>query len=329
MNGEKLWERSPIPGAMNKIAVLDTGYKSYEYEYLLFTQHGYELVIYKGQAGDNQLKFEFAREAVGILVRGTGVSAKELAQMPHLKAIVRYGVGFDNIKLEDAKKKEIRVANVQGYANHAVSDHALALIFSCMRDLTAAPGKTFGEPTRKNIFEMHNKTLGIIGIGRIGGQLSLKATSLFKRTLAYDPYKSEGQISALKAQKVGLSELLRECHVISLHCNLTKETLHMLNKSRFGEMKLKPIIINTARGPVIDERAMLSALDKGLIHSAGLDVFEKEPPGSAQTELLDHPHVLSTPHIAWYSDHAMQILQKRAAENMIGLLTGNIVDDEL
>ncbi len=133
----------------------------------------------------------------------------------------------------------------------------------------------------------------------------------------------------LHVKKTDLDSLLRDSHVISLHCNLSSETRYMIDESSLARLGRKPVIINTARGAVIHEKALLAALNSGAIHSAGLDVFENEPTGEAQSELLNHPHVVSTPHVAWYSDYAMQKIHTRASENMIALLQGKEVNDEL
>lgn len=313
----------------SKIAILNTGYESYAYEKDLFSSHGYELIIYDKSRQDRDLKYRFAREAVGLLVRELLIDERALEIMKEVKVIVRYGVGYDNIDLNACRKRKIRVANVQGYANHSVSDHALALMFACTRDLEGSKKGTFSKPSRPDMFELHEKTMGIIGLGRIGSQFSLKVAPLFDRILAYDPYKTLGYVESFGAQKVGLSTLLRKSHVISLHCNLTGETKHILDSKTFSEMKEKPVIINTSRGAVIDEAAMLMALNSGSIHSAGLDVFEREPPGEEQQPLLDHPQVVYTPHIAWYSETSIISLQRKAARNLIDLLNGKQIEDEL
>ena len=314
---------------MKQIAILDTGYESYNYEQQLFAKHGFHLSIYNGPDKDAVKKYAFARKAVGIMVRELVIGDDALTIMPDVKAIVRYGVGYDNIHMKAVKKRNIRVANVQGYANHSVSEHALALMFACTRDVEGSRQGEFSKPTREDVIELHNKTLGIIGIGQIGSQFSKKASPLFKRTIAYDPYKPPAHIKSCRAEKTTLLELLSESHVISLHCNLTDETRHIIDETAFGRMSNRPVIINTARGPVVDEKALLNALNSGVIHSAGLDVFEKEPPGKDQEELLEHPHVVSTPHIAWYSERSIVELQRRAADNLIGLLTGKKISDEL
>jgi len=314
---------------MKQIAILGTGYESYDYEQQLFAKHGFHLSIYNGPDNDAAMKYAFAREAVGIMVRELVIGDDALDLMPNVKAIVRYGVGYDNVDIKAVKKRNIRVANVQGYANHAVSDHALALMFSCTRDVEGSRQGAFSKPHREDVIELHNRTLGIIGIGQIGSQFSKKASPLFKSIIAYDPYKPAAHIKSCGAEKVDLAELLNESHVISLHCNLTDETRHIIDQTAFDRMSNRPVIINTARGPVVDEKALLNALKSGVIHSAGLDVFEMEPPGKDQEELLEHPHVVSTPHIAWYSESSIVELQRRAADNLIGLLTGKKISDEL
>lgn len=314
---------------MKKIAILNAGYESYAFEKELFAAHGYSLMIYDNPESQVISPVEFAHEAEGILVRGTLIDESFLKDMPNLKAIVRYGVGYDNIDLESVWSRNIRLANVQGYANHSVSDHAMALMFACSRDLGASGREDFGVPTRKDMFELHDKMLGIIGIGRIGSHFSRKASPFFEHTLAYDPYKDSEYMASHGAVMSDLPQLLQKSHVISLHCNMTDETRHILDASGFQKMENRPVIINTARGPVIHEKDLLNALENDMIHSAGLDVYEQEPPGEFQVMLMEHPRVVATLHVAWYSSRSMIELQKRAASNMIALLSGLQVSDEL
>jgi D-3-phosphoglycerate dehydrogenase len=315
--------------AIREIAILDTGYASYDYEEALCRKHGFKLTIHQSRQGDHSGKFDTAAHAEGILVRDTPVGRAELDQMPSLKAIVRYGVGYDNVDVQEAKARSIRVANVQGYANHSVSDHAMALMFACTRDLQESKKATFGKAGRPDMFEFHDKVLGIIGIGRIGSQFAKKASPLFSKTYANDPYKSAAFSSNAGAELTSLSTLLENSHVISLHCNLSEETRHMINRESIKQMSQRPVIINTARGAVIREEDLMDALKNDLLHSAGLDVYEKEPPGEAQISLRNHPRVIATNHLAWYSDYSILELQKRAANNLISLLSGEKIEDEL
>ena len=312
------------------IVILDSGYKSYDFEKSLFEGSGFMLKIHPLYKGDKTEKMDFAREAQGILVRHTVIDAEFLSGMKNLKAAVRYGVGYDNIDVDACTRFGVKVANVQGYANHSVSDHALALLLSCSRgmwDPKKQIAKQFAAPPVEDVFELHDKTLGIIGLGRIGSEFSKKAAPLFRKIIACDPYKPQQYFDNLNVRKTSLDELTEQSDVISIHCNLTPETTHLLNEKTFGKMKKKPVIINTSRGEVMDEKALLGALNAGQIHSAGLDVFENEPATKAQEPLINHPRTICTGHYAWYSDRAAQELQKRAALNLFSLLTGKKTAD--
>ncbi|MBW6537237.1 MAG: C-terminal binding protein [Mariniphaga sp.] len=312
------------------IVILDSGYKSYKFERSLFEGSGFTLKIHPSYKGDKTEKMAFAIDAHGILVRHTAIDTEFLSGMKNLKAVVRYGVGYDNIDIDACTRFGVKVANVQGYANHSVSDHALALLLTCSRgmwDPKKQINTQFAAPPVEDIFELHDKTLGIIGLGRIGSEFSKKATPLFREIIAADPYKPQHYFDNLNVRKTSLNELLQQSNVISVHCNLTGETTHLLNRETFEKMKKKPVIINTARGEVLDEKALLAALNTSQIHSAGLDVYENEPVTEAQEALVDHPRTICTGHYAWYSDRAAQELQKRAALNLFNLLTGKKTDD--
>lgn len=313
-----------------EIVILDSGYKSYAFEKELFEKNGFYLKIHPGFKGDPSEKRDFAKNADGILVRHTIIDEAFLSEMKNLKAVVRYGVGYDNVDIEACTRHGVRVANVQGYANHAVSDHAMALLFSCTRALWHTESQLhegFASPPVPDIIELHDKILGIIGIGRIGSMVCKKAVPFFRRILACDPYKPDSHFNQLNAQRVELDELLERSDVITLHCNLTDETRHLLNEVKFLKMTKKPVIINTSRGEVICEKALLDALNSGTIHSAGLDVYEDEPITDKQSKLVNHPRTICTGHYAWYSDKSMIELQRKAAINLLNFLTGNEVDD--
>ena len=313
-----------------EVVILDAGYQSYDFEKELFGSAGFRLKIYPSYQGDKAEKRRFAENAAGILVRHTIIDEEFLTGLNNLKAVVRYGVGYDNVDVAACTKFGIKAANVQGYANHSVSDHAMALMFSCTRamwDTQSQMAEKFASPPVPDVFELHDKTLGIIGLGRIGSEFCKKTSPLFKEVLATDPYKPDAHFDQLAARKVNLHELLEKSDVISIHCNLTAETSHLLDVKSFSLMHKKPVVINTSRGEVIDEKALLDALKSGKIHSAGLDVYENEPVNRNQKELVGHPRTICTGHYAWYSDRAAIELQKRAALNLLNLLTGKPVED--
>lgn len=319
-------------GTKKQIGILDIGYKSYAYEEKFFSENGYDLKLYNGAFNDTAAKIEFAAQCTGLLVRMTVVDNTFLNDLSNLKALVRYGIGYDNIDLKAATERGIPVANVQGYATNSVSDHTIALLYACIRGITLA-GQTIEsdmtKPPIEDIFELHDKTLGIIGLGRIGRSFCLKVNNHFNRVLACDPYIENEDFKKANAVESSLDNLLKNSHVISLHCNLTEETRHILNEKSFASMRLRPIILNTARGAVIKEGALKEALERNTIHSAGLDVFEDEPLTDQQDFFLSHPRVVTTGHYAWYSEYAAEKLQKRAARNMLALLKGEKVADQL
>ncbi|HKJ41208.1 MAG TPA: C-terminal binding protein [Sunxiuqinia sp.] len=313
-----------------KVVILDAGYESYTFENELLGNSGFELKISPTYKGPKAEKKKFAEGADGILVRHTEIDDDFLSGLDNLKAVVRYGVGYDNVDVEACTRHSIKVANVQGYANHSVSDHALGFLFSCCRGMwntNEQLSQKFAAPPVPDVFELHDKTLGIIGLGRIGSELSRKAQPLFNEIIAADPYKPQAHFDQLSVLKVELDELLEKADVISLHCNLTEETKHLLNSDGFSKMKTKPVIINTSRGEVVDGNALLDALNSEKIHSAGIDVYENEPVTDKQAPLINHPRTICTGHYAWYSDRAAQELQRRAALNLYNFLVGNPVED--
>ncbi len=315
-----------------RIAIIDSGYKDYSFEKNLFENAGFKVDIFPSYKGEKTAKLEFAKNAVGILVRHTPIDEEFLSYCTGLKAVVRYGVGYDNVDVDACTRFGVKVANVQGYANHAVSEHALALILACSRGMWNTHEQLmekFATPPTEDVFELHDKILGIIGLGRIGSELAKKAAPLFKEIVATDPYKSNNHFEKLSVRKVSLSELLETSSVISLHCNLTDETRNILGSEAFQLMQKRPVIVNTSRGETINEKALLEALELNRIHSTGLDVYRNEPTTKAQAKLINHSRTICTGHYAWYSDAAAIELQKRAALNLYRFLTGKEVEDRL
>lgn len=313
-----------------RVVVVDTGYDSFDQEIEILGRSGYSLELFPGDRLDTAGKALFARGATGMFVRWTTVDGAFLDIAGTLKAIVRYGVGYDNIDLGAAAERGIPVCNVQGYANHSVSDHALALIFACVRSLRSGMEQlrpNYAAPPVAHMPELHEMTLGIIGLGRIGGTLCSKARGLFRRIVACDPYIPADRFRELGAEACTLSELLAASDVVSLHCNLTDETHHILNAQTLDRMRPDAVVVNTARGPVVDEEALTAALESGKVFAAGIDVFEDEPPKSNRDPLLAHPRVVATGHYAWYSERASRELQRRAALNLDAMLRGEIPED--
>ena len=313
-----------------RVAVLDTGYESFAYEEQLLSRNGYQFDVWPGENGDVEGKIRFAAGSDGLFIRWTEVDARFLEQLPGLRAIVRYGVGFENIDVDAVTRAGVKVCNVQNYGNHAVSDHALALMYACARGLVRGEKsirESFGAPPFRPIVEFHDKTIGIVGLGRIGGTLCGKVSHLFSRVLANDPYIEAARFLDLGAEKVAFDELCSLSDVISIHCNHTKETAGLFDREVFSKMVRHPIFINTARGPIVDDTDLIAALDGEQIHSAGIDVYDTELADELPERLIEHPRAITTGHYAWYSERSHVELQRRAADNLLSMLQGGTPDD--
>lgn len=313
-----------------RVVVIDPGYASYDPEVEILGGAGYALDFFPGEKLDTEGKARFARGAVGMFVRWTKIDGPFLDTTATVRAFVRCGVGYDNVDLEAASARGIPVCNVRGYANHSVSDHALALILACVRGLRAGMEQMrpkYNTPAHTHMPELHELTLGIIGLGQIGGTLCTKARGLFHRVLACDPYIPAERFHDVGAEACSLDALLAGSDVVTLHCNLTHETHHLLNAQTIARMRPNVIVINTARGPVVDEEALTAALQAQKVFAAGIDVFQDEPPRANRDALVSHPRVIATGHYAWYSERASRELQRRAALNLEAMLRGELPPD--
>jgi D-3-phosphoglycerate dehydrogenase len=246
-----------------------------------------------------------------IIVRGrTKVTPAVFDAGKKLKVVGRSGVGVDNIDLVSAKEHKVTVVNAPIATSVAVAELAMALMLSAMREVPRADsGMKAGKWLKKELEggELNNKTLGIIGFGRIGALVAQRAAAFGMIILGYDPLVNAKEIRERGGDPVTLDELFARADVITLHIPLTADTRGMLNTAAFMKMKKGVRIICAARGGVIDEEALLAALDTDQVGMAALDVFATEPPG--QTALVNHPHVICTPHVGGQTVEA----QERAA----------------
>jgi len=249
--------------------------------------------------------------------------------MPKCKIISRLGVGIDNIDIPAATQRRIWVANVPDYGVDEVSLHALTLLLAQLRGVPRLVSDT-----RKGVWDasavrpvkrLTGQTLGIMGFGRIGRSLATKASGFGLRILAYDPFLKADAIWGGGAQATDQDTLLRESDFISLHLPLSDDTRHIINARTLAMMKPSAYLINTARGGLIDEAALLAAVRAGKLRGAALDVLSTEPPPKDHPvlgELQTHERILITPHIAWYSEEAMLDMRARGAEEVVRVLRG-------
>jgi len=260
----------------------------------------------------------------GLIVRSRTKPAADLIQVADkLKVIGRAGVGVDNIDLEAAKAKNIVVVNTPTSTALAVAEHTLALMLAAVKHIPVATTRMKEGQWPKNelqAFELSGKTLGIVGLGNIGALVAARASAFDMQIIAYDPFLDEAIMKQRGAQPQTLDELFATADLISFHLPLTDETRALVNQEAFNKMKPGVVIIQTARGGVIDEEALLAALNSGRVRSAGLDVFAIEPP--QDSALVQHPNVVTTPHIAAQTAEAQIRAATDVAQEVANVLLG-------
>lgn len=261
-------------------------------------------------------------DADALMVQHAKISRKVIQRLEKCRIIARYGVGFDNVDLEAATEYGIMVANVPDYCIDEVASHAIALLMACARKVVlvnnAVKSGVWTYAVAEPIYRLTGQTLGIVGLGRIGSAAAKKGLGLGFRVLAYDPYVFE---TDLDVKFVDFDTLLGTSDFVSLHTPLTDETRHMMGEAEFKKMKRSAFLINTARGPVVDEVALYKALKTGEIAGAGLDVTEKEPPDQ-DNPILKLDNLVITAHTAWYSDDSRMQLQRETTRAVAAVLRG-------
>lgn len=240
--------------------------------------------------------------------------------------IVRCGVGVDTVDLDAATEQGIWVANVPDYAVQEVADHTMLLLLAAVRHLNHCQRAwrqngwaTVDYPT---IRRLSGRRLGIVGLGRIGSQVAARARAFGLEVVAYTPHPNPARLRELGVTAVSWPELLRTSEIISLHAPLTAQTTHLLDAPAFALMRRGVVIVNTARGDLIDLAALDSAIERGIVGAVALDVLEREPFPDLSLPLLQRANVTVTPHLAWYSQDAVRELGVLAAEEALRYLRG-------
>lgn len=266
------------------------------------------------------------------------ISAKVVAKLKRCRLVVRVGVGFDNVDVEALSARGIPVSNVPNYGTTEVADHALALLLSLVRGLDQYQDRLREDPTRGFVAEntpvvrrIRGSTFGAIGLGRIGTAIARRASAFDMNVIFYDPYLSEGHDLAVGYERVRtLEELLRRADIVSLHVPLSEQTKNMINAKTLAQMKANSILINIARGGLVDLAALEDALRSGRLEAAGLDVLSKEPPDAsmplvgpwARREAWLKGRLVITPHAAFFSAAGYRDMRTFSAEILLAYLTG-------
>jgi D-3-phosphoglycerate dehydrogenase / 2-oxoglutarate reductase len=268
---------------------------------------------------------DVAREADGVFVTYAKLPGELLRQFERCKVIGRFGLGVDNIDLKTAAELGIVVTYVPDYCLQEVSDHAMALLLALARKIpfsnALVQAGRWEMPAVVPMRRLEGRTLGLVGFGNIPRRVAPKAMAFGLRVVAYDPYAPADAARAAGIQLVEFEQLLAISDYVSLHAPLTPQTRGLFNADVFSKMKNGAYLINTARGPLIDEPALIAALDSGHLEGAALDVVATEPL-SKDSRLLGRANVILTPHTAFYSVEALEELQTKCASDVARVLGG-------
>jgi D-3-phosphoglycerate dehydrogenase len=288
-----------------------------------------ELAVLRGRAdvtrhqrNDEAGLVELCRDADGIITQYGRFTAAVLTTLARCRVIARYGVGVDTVDLDAATARGIVVANVPDYGTDEVSNHAIGMILALHRQLLgydrAVRAGRWDFQTGAPIARLTGLTLGIVGFGRIGSAVARKLRPFGLACLATDPYVAD---IPDWVERVPLPTLLARADVVTLHCPLTAETRHLIDATALARMKPSAVLVNTARGAVVDPVALTAALEAGRLRGAGLDVLEEEPlPAGGPLARLDN--VILSPHAAFYSEGSLVELKRKAAEAVVDVLEG-------
>lgn len=268
---------------------------------------------------------EAARQADGLLVTYAKVGADVIDQLERCQIIARFGIGVDNVDIGASSASGIVVTRVPDYCIDEVSDHALALLLALARKVPQA-NQTVQEGAWAvsavvPLHRLRGRTLGLVGFGQIPRALAPKAQAFGLEVLAHDPYVDAQVAAEEDVELVSFENLLQRSDYVSIHAPLTPETHHMFDADAFRQMPTGALLVNTARGPLVEEAALIAALDEGQIAGAALDVLAEEPP-AADSPLLGRSDVILTPHTGFYSEESLRELQTKAAQEVARVLRG-------
>jgi D-3-phosphoglycerate dehydrogenase len=259
----------------------------------------------------------------GLAIRSATKVTQEIVEAAkNLKVIGRAGIGIDNVDVPSASKRGIVVMNTPGGNTITTAEHTIAMMFALARRIPQATSSMKGGKWEKNKFmgsEVYNKTVGIIGLGRVGSVVAERAKGLMMNVIVYDPFIAPEAAEKMGIKLVSMDDILKKSHFIMVHTPLTKDTKNLLNAKTFARMRDGVFIINCARGGIVNEKDLVGAIQSGKVAGAALDVFEEEP--TKNTELLALPNVICTPHLGASTDEAQRNVAIAIAEQIVDFLT--------
>jgi D-3-phosphoglycerate dehydrogenase len=305
------------------IAVTDSVFPSLDPAIAALERVDPVILMAKSTSADDILAV--ARDADAVLVTYAKLPGEMLRQLKRCKVIGRFGLGVDNIDIKTAAELGIVVTYVPDYCLQEVSDHAMALVLALARKVPFSNALVqtgrWDMPAVVPIRRLEGQVLGLVGFGNIPRRVAPKSMAFGLKVVAYDPYASDDVARAAGVQLVSFEQLLAISDYVSLHAPLTSQTRGMFNADAFSRMKKGAYLINTARGPLVDEPALVAALDSGQLGGAALDVVATEPLAK-DSNLLGRANVILTPHTAFYSVEALEELQTKCASDIARVLSG-------
>jgi D-3-phosphoglycerate dehydrogenase / 2-oxoglutarate reductase len=305
------------------IAVTDSPFPSLDPARAALKRIDFELRMAKSASAADIL--EVARDADAVLVTYAKLPGELLRQLTRCKVIGRFGLGVDNIELPAAAELGITVTYVPDYCMQEVSDHAMALLLALVRKIPLSNALVqsgrWEVPPLVPIHRLSGRVLGLVGFGNIPRTLAPKAKAFGLRVVTHDPYVPADVLAKAGVQGLGFDELLGLSDFVSVHAPLLPTTRGLFNAEVIGKMKQGALLINTARGPLVDEGALIAALDSGHLGGAALDVVASEPLAK-DSKLLGRDNVILTPHTAFYSVEALNELQTKCATDVARVLSG-------
>ena len=304
------------------VAVADSVFPNLDPARAVLSAIGADLQLAAQATPEEILKI--AGPADALLVTYAKITADMIGQMPRCRIISRFGIGVDNVDLDAATAAGIVVTKVPDYCIDEVSDHAMALLLALARKIPGSSAQVHaGRWEMKAVVPIHRlrgRTLGLVGFGRIPQLVAPKARAFGLRVIVYDPFVQADVLARERVDQVDFDELLAQSDYVSIHTPLLPQTRNLFSTEAFSKMKPGALLVNTARGPIVDEQALARALDAGQLAGAALDVMPTEPP--VGSPLLGRQNVIITPHTSFYSEESLLELQRKAAEEVVAVLSG-------
>ncbi|MBR5473922.1 MAG: C-terminal binding protein [Lachnospiraceae bacterium] len=311
-----------------KIIITDCDHTSVDIEAAVCAAAGIEMELKQCHTEEDLI--EQCKDADIFINQYAPITRRVMENLPNLKFVVRYGVGVNNVDLAAATDLGVQVGNVPDYGMNEVADQAIAFLMALTRKVVLMNEYTKTQKWDYSpsipLYRPSTRTVGVVGLGRIGRNFAKKAFALGYKVIGYDAFDMSGHpdCTSIGLEQVSLEELQERSDIVSLHCPLLPETTNLFDAAAFARMKDGSYIINCSRGGIIDEDALIAAVESGKIAGAGLDCVVGEPlaPGA---KLLCNDKILVTPHMAWYSEEAAEELKRKAAEEAVSFAKGEAI----